>query len=202
MSETSAARRTRSTSPQIRERLLTAGLDLFHSRGYHATGVQEITGQAGVPKGSFYNHFASKQELAVAALERYAMESPVDLLMDEETMPVEALRAHFEELGRRFVDSGYRRGCLMGNFANELADHDQAVRATLTGLFSAWTQLIATVLARGQEAGEVTTRLSADQLAGSVLSIWEGSLTRTRALGDDAPLTEFFDTVFSHLLPA
>jgi len=55
----------------IRERLLDAGLETLHRRGFNGCGVQEITDNAGVPKGSFYNHFESKEALGAAVIERY-----------------------------------------------------------------------------------------------------------------------------------
>lgn len=57
--------------PNVRERLLDAGVEAFHRRGFNGCGVQEITEAAGVPKGSFYNHFASKEALGAAVLDRY-----------------------------------------------------------------------------------------------------------------------------------
>ena len=57
--------------PNVRERLLDAGVEIFHRCGFNGCGVQEITEAAGVPKGSFYNHFASKEALGAAVLDRY-----------------------------------------------------------------------------------------------------------------------------------
>ena len=47
----------RPANPDVRRRLLAAGLDLVHSRGFSASGVKDITDAAGVPKGSFYAYF-------------------------------------------------------------------------------------------------------------------------------------------------
>src|SRR5262249_24318548 len=58
--------------PGLREQLLAAGLATFHERGFNATSVQDITDAAGAPKGSFYNHFESKEALAAEAVRRYA----------------------------------------------------------------------------------------------------------------------------------
>jgi TetR/AcrR family transcriptional repressor of nem operon len=57
--------------PNVRERLLDAGVEIFHRCGFNGCGVQEITEAAGVPKGSFYNHFASKEALGAAVLDSY-----------------------------------------------------------------------------------------------------------------------------------
>src|SRR6516162_9493212 len=61
----------RPPNPEVRRRLLAAGLDLVHARGFSASGVKDITDAAGVPKGSFYAYFPSKEAFGVAVLEHY-----------------------------------------------------------------------------------------------------------------------------------
>src|ERR1700748_2242178 len=61
----------RPPNPEVRKRLLAAGLGLVHARGFAASGVKDITDAAGVPKGSFYAYFASKEAFAAAILEHY-----------------------------------------------------------------------------------------------------------------------------------
>src|SRR6185295_5851434 len=61
----------RPSNPDVRRRLLAAGLDLVHARGFAASGVKDITDAAGVPKGSFYAYFPSKEGFAAAILEHY-----------------------------------------------------------------------------------------------------------------------------------
>ena len=59
----------------MREEIVEAGLEQFHTHGYSAAGVKDITDAAGVPKGSFYNHFDSKEALAVVAISATARAS-------------------------------------------------------------------------------------------------------------------------------
>ena len=61
----------RPSSQDVRERLLEAGVQTFSKSGFNGCSVQDITDAAGVPKGSFYNHFESKEALGAAALEHY-----------------------------------------------------------------------------------------------------------------------------------
>jgi TetR/AcrR family transcriptional regulator, transcriptional repressor for nem operon len=115
----------------LADQILTAGLEEFHSRGYHGSSVQDIATAAGAPKGSFYNHFSSKEALALAAIDAYTAENPVQVLADRSIPPVERLRAHFDIHRARFAESGYTRGCLVGNFAAEVADHCEPIREKL-----------------------------------------------------------------------
>lgn len=59
-------------SAQTRTRLLDAARDVIRARGYAATTVDDICAAAGVSKGSFFHHFASKEEMAVAAIGQFA----------------------------------------------------------------------------------------------------------------------------------
>jgi TetR/AcrR family transcriptional regulator, transcriptional repressor for nem operon len=56
--------------PSAREEIVQAGLKCLVEKGFNAVGVQDITDAAGVPKGSFYNHFESKEALGVEIVER------------------------------------------------------------------------------------------------------------------------------------
>ena len=107
--------------PNHKETLLEAGLTAFHRHGYHATGVQEVVSLAGVPKGSFYNHFESKDALGLAALARYWEERAESraLLRDTSVLGLNRLDGHFAALGYS------EDGCLIGNFTAELTQHDR-----------------------------------------------------------------------------
>ena len=56
-------------SSTVRDKIIQAALDRFHALGFSACGVQEIVDRAGIPKGSFYNHFESKEQLFQTASE-------------------------------------------------------------------------------------------------------------------------------------
>ena len=76
------------------EEIVEAALAQFHERGFNAAAVKDITDRAGVPKGSFYNHFESKEALAIVALERYGEGRRLTDLADRSVEPVARIRAH------------------------------------------------------------------------------------------------------------
>ncbi len=49
--------------------IIQSGYELFYDKGYGVTGISEITEKIGIPKGSFYNHFKSKEEFGIAVLD-------------------------------------------------------------------------------------------------------------------------------------
>src|SRR5216683_4868591 len=121
--------------PNVRERLLDAGVETFHRRGFNGCGVQEITEAAGVPKGSFYNHFASKEALGAAVLDRYwqqRADTTLRVLEDGDVRPTERLRRYFAAMAGNMAKRGYTGGCLIGNLGAELSDQSDLVGARLT----------------------------------------------------------------------
>src|SRR5271163_315270 len=136
----------------MRERIVEAGLKTLLEKGFNGCGVKDITDLAGVPKGSFYNHFESKEALGAAVVERYGQASARRLALRDETLPpMERLRRHFEGLSQVFSAPDYGRGCLLGNFSAEMADHSPLIRDKLAALFAAWTADIANAVKAAQE---------------------------------------------------
>ena len=184
----------------VRDRVVQAGLDRFHRAGFNGSSVEDITDLAEVPKGSFYNHFKSKEDLALEVIDRYVEQSSHALLSDTGIPPLERLKGHFLALGQNFVESGYKKGCLLGNLSSELADHSEPVRRRLESAFDNWVKRIAGVIKEAQEAGHVDAKLQSEQLAGALLSAWEGALLRARVASDAAPLEEFMAVGFGRLI--
>lgn len=183
-----------------REGIAQAALEQFRMRGFNATGISDITSAAGAPKGSFYNHFASKEESALEALSRYATELRIEMLDANGRPALERLRAHFEFLSADTVDNGFARGCLAGNLLAEVGDHSEEIRSTLQGGFQQWTTRIRQVLTEAREAGELNPALDVEEAALFILSAWEGTLITARAAKSSAPLDAFYHMVFDVFL--
>ena len=168
----------------LRDALLGAAAAEFHEKGYSATGVAAIAGRAGAPKGSFYNHFPSKDALGVLIVEQYARSRGTEILLDPETAPLDALTRHFQFLRDDLARDDYARGCLLGNFAAEVARSgsqvDTAVRDSLTG----WLDALAVPLRRLSDRPE--------ELARALGSAWEGAALLAKATGDARPIDDFF----------
>ena len=138
----------------VREQIVEAGLKTLLEKGFNACGVRDITDAARVPTGSFYNHFASKEALGAEIVERYAREnSRRKALRDKTLLPLERLRRHFAGLNQMYADLEYGRGCLLGNFSAELADHSPLIRERLAALFDLWTKDIEDAVRDAQADG-------------------------------------------------
>ncbi|WBQ07656.1 TetR/AcrR family transcriptional regulator [Kribbella sp. CA-293567] len=186
----------------MREEIVEAALAQFHERGFNAAAVKDITDRAGVPKGSFYNHFESKEALAIVALERYGVGRRLGDLADSSVEPVARIRKHFEFLRDEVVAFGITRGCLLGNFGTEIVDHSEPIRGGVKAGLEAWTGLLAGAIAEGQEAGAIRSELDAEQTARYLLSAWEGTLIQARAYKDAKVFDSFFELTFAGLFTA
>ena len=184
----------------VRERIVDAALMLFHTRGYNGSGVNDIVLGAGVPKGSFYNHFVSKEALGLETIARYASEKGLGGLADPSIAPLVRLRRHFETLAVKFQDCGFSRGCLLGNFGSEMADASPAIRDAVSATLQGWTDAVAGALRDAREAGELPADKDVDKCARFLIDAWEGCLIRGKVTKNSAAVDDFFDITFGCLL--
>jgi TetR/AcrR family transcriptional regulator, transcriptional repressor for nem operon len=186
----------------VREQLLDTGLRVLHERGFNATSVQDITEAAGVPKGSFYNHFESKEDLGAEVVSRYLESSNKTqaVLRDPKLSPYARLRKYFEGLVQVAEKKEFCGGCLLGNFAAELSEQSEMIRARVSKEFSTWSAMIANVIAEAQTEGKISKDLPASTLAAFVLNGWEGALVRARVDKSKAPLEQFVKVTFAKTL--
>lgn len=187
-----------------RDRILDAAVRTLHERGFNGCGVQDITEAAGVAKGSFYNHFESKEALGVAALDRYFQERTCErlsVLSDETLAPLARLRRYFDNLAEMLAARNYASGCLIGNLSAELADQSRVVRDRLAAHFAGWARAIETCVREAQVAGEIRTDLAAAAIAAFLLNAWEGAILRARVERDGASFDAFRTVVFTALRP-
>lgn len=187
--------------PSVREQLIEAGVKTLHQRGFNGCGVQDITDAAGVPKGSFYNHFESKEALALEALERFWQGGAGRraVLCDEALDPVERLRRYFRGLSDALARGKFERGCMIGNFSTELSGQSKEVRERLAAIYAEWSREIETCIREADKAGRVTAHLPAPAVASFLLNAWEGAVLRSKVEHDRSPLDHFDRVVFTTL---
>jgi TetR/AcrR family transcriptional repressor of nem operon len=189
----------------VRERLLDAGLETLHRRGFNGCGVQEITEAAGVPKGSFYNHFESKEALGAAVVDRYwqqRADASLQILDDAKLRPCERLRSYFAAMAAKMAKRGYTGGCLIGNLGAELSDQSKLVSDHLAAVFAGWTEAVETCIRDGQQEGEIGADCDAAILASFLINAWEGAVLRAKVEKSGTPFVEFNQIVFGKLLPS
>lgn len=184
------------TSTTHKERLLRQGMKLFYTNGFHGTTVDAVLEASGVPKGSFYHHFGSKDAFGLAVLDRYmAMQLELLTAADSGGSTVETLDRYFAALCELFVDSEFQRGCLAGKFSTELAASSDAFRARLAHAMTGWHDTLTDMLRQGQLRGDVRADRSAADLAHTVLALVQGAFVIALASRDAQALSAVGDGI-------
>ncbi|CAM5487934.1 TetR/AcrR family transcriptional regulator [Streptomyces fumanus] len=169
----------------VKGKLIEHAETVFRRQGFNGASVQDITSAAGVPKGSFYNHFKSKQELAAEIVRRYSDATDFTMLTAADDRPaVERLRAHFAGQAARTKDTGVEFGCLLVTMASETPTAGDEVGSAVRGSLSEWTDALADVVEQGRAAGEITSPEPARDLAAFLIDAFEGGALRGKVTGD------------------
>ena len=187
--------------PSLREKLACSAVDTLHTHGFKGCSIQDITEAAGVPKGSFFNHFENKEALAIDALRRYLDENArSDMLFDESVSPLTRLKNHFGYLSDRLISLGFTRGCMLGLFAAEMSSDYPKMREELRAIFETWCSGVEMVLREAQAKGEVDPRHDAGQMARFLVNAWEGATIRLKITQTREPIDDFLNVAFKALL--
>ncbi len=176
------------------KRILDLGVRVVSQKGYHHLGLKELLDTAGIPKGSFYYYFDSKEDFGQKVALHYARNFLEDLklvLLDKSQSPSERFLALFDERFNAYAKCAYKEGCLMGDLSNELAGQINSMQILIEKEFSAWEEVISQCIREGQELGEFNKNFSADELANFILNSWEGALTRMKASRSKEPFELF-----------
>ncbi len=165
-------------SQATRDGLLEQGLLSFIAQGFHGTGIKEILGEVGVPKGSFYNYFESKDDFGAQVIELYAgrVHARLDELIQADSDPLENLRAYLASEVERLDRDG--SGCLLGNLGAEIGATNATLRAALARGVAGTRKRFARIISEAQRRGRIRTDVTAEQLAGILLATWQGALIR------------------------
>ncbi len=180
----------------VRVRLLEAGIAAFRDNGFHGTGIKAILDRVGIPKGSFYNYFESKDAFAVAAIEHYArcMGDKLGAALADAPSSIEGVRTFFRAELDAFVKADFVGGCLVANLGAEL-EGSAPCRAALAAALGGYVGGISTAIARAQEQGGVRSDISADVLGPLLVDAWEGAVIRMKIERSPAPLEQCLEQV-------
>ncbi len=151
-------------------------MNVFWTRGYHATSLPDLLAGTGLSRGSLYKAFGDKKALFLRALDCYA-EAGLEELGETLAAPgsaKEAIRAALSIYVPLSADNPGRRGCMVMATAAEMLPHDPEVDAQVRSTFRRIQALLADAVRRGQDAGEIPARQDARDLARFLVCQIEG----------------------------
>lgn len=182
-----------------RERILKAGLRVLLRQGYSGAGIREVMVEAGVPLGSFSNHFRAKESFVAEVLDLYFenLKRLVDESLNDKTLsPRARLKQFLDVITGRLSADGFQRGCLIGDLSLEASLQSKLLRERLEEIFLEWRTPFAQCIAEAQTIGEIGSLFEPVDLAEFLLASWEGAILRMKVEGGAAPLDRFKNIVF------
>jgi TetR/AcrR family transcriptional repressor of nem operon len=177
-----------------REALIRCGVELLTEQGFMVTGIDGILKRVGVPKGSFYHYFASKEAFGLAVLESYAGYFARRLdrwLLDASLSPLERLAGFVQHSKAGMASHDYRCGCLVGNMGQEVSGLPEGFRDVIEGIFVDWQRRLTACFDAAKQAGELPHSVDSAELAAYFWIGWEGAVMRARLVQSDKPLNTF-----------
>lgn len=194
--------RQREDVTETRELLLRAGLEVLTEKGFSATGIEEVLGRVGVPKGSFYHYFGSKEAFGLDLIGRYGAFFARKLdrnLRNQALSPLNRIRAFIVDARDGMARYEFRRGCLIGNLGQEMGALPESFRVRLKETFEDWQNRLAACLSEAQQAGELASGANVAKLAAAFWIGWEGAVLRAKLEQSAEPLEVFAEFFFVSL---
>lgn len=207
MPPTSKATTKTSAKPgkqDTRQALIEAGAAIIVEKGFNNTGIDEILKAVGVPKGSFYYYFSSKNDFGLNIINHRAelYQQKLDKHFNNTGLsPLTRLRQYFQSGRDDMMGNACRKGCLFGNLGQEMADQEETFRLRLAEIFMQWCQHIAHCLQEAQEGGELSSHFDPERLAEFCLCSWEGAVLRAKVTKSPQPMDTFISYLFDELFP-
>ena len=186
-----------------KQKILETGAELIHLKGFNHTGIQEILNAAGVPKGSFYNYFNSKEDFGLQIIDHFAgyytfISRPI--LEDPALSPLQKIKRLLEWFMEFFKSKDYAYGCPIGNLAQEMGDLSPAFRDKLRSALDILVDSYSILLARAQKEGEISQNLDVREAARFLVSSWHGALMHMKAMKGPEPLENHKRFIFDYVL--
>jgi TetR/AcrR family transcriptional repressor of nem operon len=194
------------SASDVRSHILATGQRIMAGKGYSAVGLNEILTTAGVPKGSFYHYFGSKDAFGEAMLERYFDDylAELDGTLSQPGLTAAQRLMHYWQSWQASQSFEQCQGkCLAVKLGAEVADLSEAMRLVLRRGTGAIVDRLAQALADGLQDGSLTVDGEPAHVAGSLYQLWLGASVMAKIERSTRP----FDTALAttrqmlHLAP-
>lgn len=180
--------------PDTREALIRCGMEMLTEQGFMSTGIDGVLKRIGVPKGSFYHYFDSKEAFGQVVLENYGVYFARKLdrwLLRDDVPPLQRLCDFVEDAKAGMTRHQFRRGCLVGNLGQEVAILPDSFRERLEATLCDWQHRLANCLRLARDSGQLAAGADCEELATFFWIGWEGAVQRARLVRCTGPLDIF-----------
>ncbi|WP_036479587.1 TetR/AcrR family transcriptional regulator [Myxosarcina sp. GI1] len=171
-----------SKAEATKSRIVRQAAELFNQKGYAGSSIADIMQATGLKKGGIYNHFSSKEDLALEAF-NYAyslMSQKIWQAVRTKTNAVERLQAMVSSYLDYIDCPPIAGGCPILNTAIETDDTDSPLRDRALQALNSWRSLIVNIVVKGIKKGEVRSHIEPDVVATVIISTLEGAIMMSK----------------------
>lgn len=186
-------------------RLIAVGAELFLLHSYQGTGINDILKACGVPKGSFYNYFPSKEDFALEVIDYHierAEEFVKENLCNNRLSPLNRIAAYWDAITEGMIAYNFAAGCPFGTLAQEVAYLSPKLRVALARAFQIQVIRMANCIELGQQQGEIKPELNAREMSDFIYCAFEGAQILAKTYLDAGPLVQAQRMLIDYILPA
>ncbi len=186
---------------KTRRRIVEKAAGVFNTKGYFGSSMTDLVREIGLEKGGIYNHFASKEELALEAFD-YAvgiMRERFRAALEGKEWALERLFAIVDVLGGLAEDPPVAGGCPILNTAVESDDAHMELKDRASEAMSGWLRLIGSIIKEGVRNGELRPGTNPRETASVVVATLEGAVMLSRLYDDPAYMKRSVDHLKEHL---
>jgi TetR/AcrR family transcriptional repressor of nem operon len=177
-----------------REEIIRKGAELIHAQGFNATGLQQILQVAGIPKGSFYFYFKSKEDFGLEVIDYFGAiisEIFTHYLSDKKIAPLKRLEKLSEFYEDLYQKNGNALGCPIGNLSLELADTNERLRVHLVGVIETLIAQLELCLQEAKRDKSIPASLNAADAARFIFQGFEGAVLHMKVVKNIKPFQIF-----------
>lgn len=186
-----------------KQKLIQAGIEAMQEKSYHSVGIKEILDSVGVPKGSFYYYFKSKEDFGIAVIDEFARQHAATIrffLEDRSKTPLERLKDSFVSCLSFYPEKECGSGCLVAKLSHEVMNHSPDMSAAIRNAFDMWQALYARMIREAQNAGEIDPGVDPEELAAFIQNSWEGAVMMMQVHKNYGPVKNNIKFIFDRLL--
>lgn len=184
-----------------REHIIKQAAELFNQQGYAGASVSDIMRVTGLRKGGIYNHFESKDELALEAFDyavnvlsqRYAEAIKGKISALDQLIAIPSIYRNIIE------DPPLKGGCPLLNTAIESDDTHPALREKARQAMDKFLKFIRIVINRGKRLGQIRSEVDADSASIYIVSTMEGAVMMSQLYHDSNYMQNTLELLASHI---
>lgn len=181
---------------EVRDHILATGQRIMAGKGFSAVGLNEILKDAGVPKGSFYHYFDSKEAFGVDLLARYFDDylAELDATLSQPGLDMAQRLMNYWQIWMKSQSFSECQGkCLAVKLGAEVADLSENMRLTLQAGTSGIISRLADALESGVAEGSLSIDDKPGKVAESLYQLWVGASVMVKIVRNTGP----FDSALS-----